>query len=88
MKNLREKAEYSAFFYDKLVFKKTRAIFGGRCTRMVTGSAPVSRDVLDFLKIAACCPILEGYGQTETMGASFVTDVNDPLSGHVGGPIC
>lgn len=55
---------------------------------MVTGSAPVSRDVLDFLKIAACCPILEGYGQTETMGASFVTHMNDPKSGHVGGPIC
>lgn len=53
---------------------------------MVTGSAPVAQDVLDFFKVIACCPILEGYGQTETMGASFVTSSNDPRSGHVGGP--
>lgn len=45
---------------------------------MVTGSAPVDKNVLDFMKIAACCPILEGYGQTETMGASFVTHSKDP----------
>jgi long-subunit acyl-CoA synthetase (AMP-forming) len=29
---------------------------------MITGSAPLSRDVIDFLKIAVSCPILEGYG--------------------------
>lgn len=54
---------------------------------MVTGSAPISPDILDFMKIALCCPILEGYGQTETMGASFITNRNDPKSGHVGGPL-
>jgi long-chain acyl-CoA synthetase len=29
---------------------------------MVTAAAPISGEVIDFLKIAACCPILEGYG--------------------------
>jgi long-chain acyl-CoA synthetase len=61
------------FLWDTLLFKKTKALFGGRCRMMVTGSAPVAQDVLDFFKVVACCPILEGYGQTETMGASFVT---------------
>ena len=36
--------------------------------------------------IASCAPILEGYGQTESTGASFLTFKNDPDSGHVGGP--
>lgn len=83
---LHQDASTTHFFWDAVIFKKTKAIFGGRCRMMVTGSAPVASDVLDFIKIAACCPILEGYGQTETMGASFVTDSKDPKSGHVGGP--
>lgn len=53
---------------------------------MVTAAAPISENVIDFLKIVACSPILEGYGQTESTGASFITYKNDPVSGHVGGP--
>ena len=53
---------------------------------MVTGSAPISTNVIDFLKICGCVPIIEGYGQTESTAASFLTSILDPLSGHVGGP--
>jgi long-chain acyl-CoA synthetase len=38
------------------------------------------------LKIAACCPIIEAYGQTENTGGAFVTLAADTESGHVGGP--
>jgi long-chain acyl-CoA synthetase len=48
--------------YDCLVFKKFRDILGGRVRVMVTGSAPIAKEVLNFLKIAFCVPILEGYG--------------------------
>lgn len=53
---------------------------------MATGSAPISEEVIDFLKIAFCAPILEGYGQTEGSAFQFATDVKDGRSGHVGGP--
>lgn len=43
--------------YDKLVFKKMKAIMGGNVKLMITGSAPISGEVLDFLKICFCCPI-------------------------------
>lgn len=69
-----------------MVFNKVKAVFGGRVRVMVTGSAPIQADILDFMKIAVCCPIIEGYGQTETTAASFLTVVGDPFSGHVGGP--
>lgn len=48
--------------YDRLVFNKTKAVFGGRVRFMVTASAPIQGDVLDFLKVATICPIIEGYG--------------------------
>lgn len=40
---------------------------------MITGSAPLSKEVAEFLKIALSCPMIEGYGQTESSGASFTT---------------
>ena len=51
---------------------------------MTTGSAPISSEVLDFLKIAFCCQIHEGYGQTESSGPASCTWQNDPHSGSVG----
>jgi long-chain acyl-CoA synthetase len=54
---------------------------------MVTGSAPIDLKVLSFLKICFCCPVLEAYGLSETSGASTMTHMDDPIAGHVGGPI-
>jgi long-chain acyl-CoA synthetase len=73
-------------FYDALVFNKFREILGGRVRSMITGSAPISKDVLAFLKIAFCCQIKEGYGQTESAAAVAITWENDPEVGTVGSP--
>ena len=54
---------------------------------MVTGSAPIDKAVLDFIKVCFSCPVLEGYGLTETASAGCITDKADPVSGHVGGPL-
>jgi long-chain acyl-CoA synthetase len=53
---------------------------------MITGSAPISLEVLNFLKIAFCCQIKEGYGQTESAAAVSITWEKDPEAGHVGSP--
>jgi len=52
----------------------------------VTGSAPIDKTVIDFLKICFACPIMEGYGLTESAAGTSVCDVDDILTGHVGGP--
>ena len=53
---------------------------------MVTASAPISGDVLEFLKICFSCPVLEAYGMSETLGAVTFTPPDDPIQGTVGGP--
>ena len=53
---------------------------------MITASAPIAGNVLEFLKCAFCCPIVEAYGQTESCGASYSTKIFDNQTGHVGGP--
>jgi len=73
--------------YDPLVFQKMKDMLGGNVRAMITGSAPISGDVLDFLKICFCCPIYEGYGMTETCAGSVTTFANDPTTGIVGGPL-
>ncbi len=50
---------------DVLVRRKVRARFGGRLRFMVSGGAPLNRDVGSFF-MALGINILQGYGQTES----------------------
>jgi len=79
--------QVSHMVYDSVVFAKVRERLGGRVRLMVTGSAPISGDVMDFLRCAFSCPIVEGYGQTETAAALTCTLVDSYLSGDVGVPL-
>jgi long-chain acyl-CoA synthetase len=52
---LQTKAQTTHAVYDRLVFNKFKEVLGGRVRVMITGSAPISKEVLEFLKIAFCC---------------------------------
>ncbi|KHJ96103.1 AMP-binding enzyme [Oesophagostomum dentatum] len=71
-------------FFDNLVFKKVRESLGGRVRLMVTGSAPLSENVLTFVRAAMGCVVVEGYGQTECVAAATVSMEGDSNAGHVG----
>ena len=72
--------------WDALVFRKVAALLGGRLTKIGCGSAPFSRDVADFLKVATGADIAEGYGMTETCGAcSTAWPFDAGAGGTVGG---
>lgn len=63
LNNLRTKGEFKHEKWDAAIFDKIKhGVFGGRLRYCVTGAAPISRDVIDFLKICISAPILEGYG--------------------------
>ncbi|KAI3429472.1 hypothetical protein D9Q98_005564 [Chlorella vulgaris] len=77
----------AAPFFDKLVFSKIKEKLGGRVKLVVSGGAPLARHVEDFLKVAMCCRVIQGYGLTETCAASFIAvpEVTDHC-GTVGPP--
>ena len=85
LKNLEKYGTVTHTLYDALVFKKMKAILGGRVRMMLTASAPLDKDVADFMKICMCCPMTEAYGQTEGTGGEFCMAAEDTSSGHVGG---
>lgn len=51
--------------YDML-FGKNSAYIGGYCRTILTNSDHIDKHVVDFLKMAFSCPILESYGLTES----------------------
>ena len=87
LEKLEQTSDPTHSVYDALVFNKFKAALGGRVRLLLTASAPISKDVLSFLKIAFQAPIYEAYGQTETGGCSTATNSKDGTSGHVGGPM-
>lgn len=84
LKNLRETGAVTHPCYDALIFNKVKKILGGNVRTMYTASAPISPEILDFLKVVFCCEIFEAYGLTETVGG-LATKRGDLINGHVGG---
>ena len=59
---------------DKIIYSKIRSQIGGRLRLLISGAAPLSRELAEFF-FSIGIPIYEGYGLTET---SPVIAVNHP----------
>jgi long-chain acyl-CoA synthetase len=68
---------------DRLVFRKIRAIFGGRVKMFIAGAAPTSPDILEFF-YGMGVKIYEVYGLSEASGISFGNTLLNHRLGTVG----
>ena len=73
--------------WEKIVFSKLRDKLGGRVRYMSTGSAPISAEVMEFLRICFGGTVFEGYGMTESACVISKTHEDDFTCGHVGSPV-
>ncbi|MEU6588361.1 long-chain fatty acid--CoA ligase [Streptomyces sp. NPDC046881] len=73
-------------FYDPLVYRRIRTAMGGRVRYAICGGSPLGRSLAAFYA-GAGIEIFEGYGLTETTGASTVTPPLKPRLGTVGWPL-
>jgi long-chain acyl-CoA synthetase len=64
----------------KIVFSKISERFGGRLRICVSGSAPLARNIQEFMHIVGV-PVFEGYGLTETCAP---VSVNTPIHNKFG----
>jgi long-chain acyl-CoA synthetase len=88
LENLEQKGELTHFIYDRMVFQKIKDILGGEIKLIISGGAPLSKEVKDFFMVVFCVPVEEVYGVTECGGGVTATSVWDRSTGNVGGPLC
>lgn len=66
--------------YDKIIYSKFREIFGSRLEKLISGGAPLSKEIAQFF-VNIGVPVYQGYGLTEF---SPVISTNYPNANKVG----
>ncbi|KAF9439028.1 long-chain fatty acid-CoA ligase [Entomortierella beljakovae] len=72
--------------FDAIVFNKVKQQTGGRLRFALSGGAPISQETQRFLS-TALCPILQGYGMTESCGMCAILTPEVFNYGRVGSPV-
>ncbi|MEU5876258.1 AMP-dependent synthetase/ligase [Spirillospora sp. NPDC047279] len=71
---------------EETLYRKVRALFGGRIRQCTSGASPVAPEMLDFFH-ACGVPVLEAYGLTETATVATANAAGGFRLGSVGRPL-
>lgn len=78
------RARYALF--NKVLYPKLRAVFGGDCGYAISGASALNEDLAHFFR-GAGIQLVEGYGLTETTAPATVNQATRTRVGTVGRPI-
>ena len=79
-------AGFNTPIMNRIIFKKIKALVGGNLRLMVVGAAPLSADTQLFMRAALDANLLQGFGTTETLASTCISDVFDHSVGFSGAP--
>lgn len=71
---------------DRLVLSRVRAVLGNQLRYVISGGAPLSKDLADFFS-GVGVTIIQGYGLTETTGPATGQRIGDNDPSNVGRPL-
>ena len=83
--NYKKYGKLNHAFFDPIFFNEIRKKFGGKVNYMLSGSAAMKADLIERLTSMVGCPFVQGYGQTEGGGTSFLNSIYDTNEGTIGG---
>merc|ERR1712150_272629 len=72
--------------WNKIFASSVQVLVGGRLRNLIAGSAPLSPEIQKFSQTAFNAPCRQGYGLTETCGATTLAHETDNTLNQVGGP--
>jgi long-chain acyl-CoA synthetase len=78
---------YDTPLFKALVFKKFSKVVGGNLRLALSGGGPLNSEVQVFIRTCFGCPLVQGYGLTETCAGLTIQDPLDLRSGIAGVPI-
>ena len=78
---------YDTPILNRLIFSKLKSALGGNLRLIVSGGAPLSPDVHDFLRACLGVHLVQGYGLTETVGGVTLQDIQEFNVGSSGYPL-
>lgn len=68
---------YDTPLFKALVFKKFSKVVGGRLRFALSGGGPLNAEVQEFIRTCFGCPLVQGYGLTETCAGLTIQDTKD-----------
>ena len=87
LKRIEARSQTPNYLFELTVMRKIQRSMGGNVKIIMTGSAPISKEVIDFSRAAFGCPVIEAYGQSESFAGITATIPGDIQTGHIGPPL-
>ncbi|XP_049849897.1 uncharacterized protein LOC126320447 isoform X2 [Schistocerca gregaria] len=72
--------------WDWILFNRFKQSLGGHIRFLVSGSAPLSAETQNFIRVCFGVPLIQGYGLTESCSSGMVQTLEDMSTKSVGPP--